>query len=73
MKLLVTKKLLKSHISQMLKVGSNMSKNLINDSKVQSVIIKLDKNKPRELKFRQHLGSKRREGMNMKETYTTIV
>ncbi len=44
-----------------------MKNELINKSDVQNVIIKLDKNKPRELKFRMYLDSKRREGMSMKE------
>lgn len=44
-----------------------MSSELLNKNKVQSVIIKLDKDKPRELRFREYLDSKRREGMNMKE------
>lgn len=44
-----------------------MSKELLNDSKVQSVILKLDKDKARELRFRMYLDDKRREGMNMKE------
>lgn len=44
-----------------------MNKELLNDRKVQSVILKLDKDKPRELRFRMYLDDKRREGMNMKE------
>lgn len=44
-----------------------MINKLINKSEIQNVIIKLDKNKPRELKFRVYLDNKRKEGMSMKE------
>ena len=49
----------------MLKVGIKL--NLLNKNKVQSVILKLDKDKPRELRFREYLDSKVKEGMNRKE------
>lgn len=45
-----------------------MSQELLNDNQIHAVMIKLDKEKGRELKFRQFLDYNVTQGMNRKET-----
>jgi len=46
--------------------------NLINDNKIQSIIIKLSAEVPRELRLRQYLDNNRRDGIDMKESILRI-
>lgn len=45
-----------------------MSQELLNDNQIHAVMIKLDREKERELKFRQFLDYNVTRGMNRKET-----